>query len=450
MLKLRSASLVFIITISSIFAQVQRNPVLEYATGTWCGWCACSHQLIADSILPLMPNTIVVGYHGPSDGSDPFRNFQGNEISGLLNFFSYPSGIIDRTSTPISSDGWIETIQARQNIPATVDINIIKTFDINTRQLNLTVYITALQNLIEKHFINVVLVEDGLRANQTGNNTCTGGLSFIHNNVVRSMLNGALGDTLFNAPVNQGETMAKQFAFTIANDFEAGSSRIVVFVYKENATLSSSQIAQAEEYPLIGTIVPVELTTFTANINNNNIVLNWTTATELNNNGFEIEKSADGFQFEKCGFVKGAGSSTNKKDYSYTDKILSDRKTNYRYRLKQIDFNGKYQFSKVINVLYGLPDNISLSQNYPNPFNPITKIRYSIPSGETHGGASVQNILLKIYDVLGNEIATLVNEEKIPGEYEVIFNADGFSSGVYIYRLKVGDFTFNKRMSYCK
>ncbi|MBZ0199511.1 MAG: Omp28-related outer membrane protein, partial [Ignavibacteriaceae bacterium] len=317
MLKLRTVCLVFVFAYSITFAQVQRNPVLEYATGTWCQWCACSHQLIANEILPLMPNTIVVGYHGPPDGSDPFGNFPGDEISSLLNFFFYPSGIIDRTSSPVPIDGWIDSIQARQNIPASVDININKTYDTNTRELDLTVYVTAQQNLTQKHFINIILVEDGLRASQNGNSTCLGGSSFSHNQVVRSMLNGASGDTLFASPVNQGETITKQFTFSISNDFAAEFSRIVVFVYKENATLNRSQIAQAEEYPLVGTVVPVELTSLTGDITDNNIILRWSTASELNNHGFEIEKSADGFNFEKCGFIEGAGSSTEKRDYLY-------------------------------------------------------------------------------------------------------------------------------------
>ncbi|NCS88171.1 MAG: T9SS type A sorting domain-containing protein, partial [Ignavibacteria bacterium] len=92
------------------------------------------------------------------------------------------------------------------------------------------------------------------------------------------------------------------------------------------------------------------------------------------------------------------------------------------------------------------PDNFELYQNYPNPFNPTTKIRYSIPSVETHRHASQQNILLKIYDVLGNEIATLVNEEKPPGNYEVEFNAKGLASGVYFYRLTAGSFIQTKKM----
>jgi hypothetical protein len=91
-------------------------------------------------------------------------------------------------------------------------------------------------------------------------------------------------------------------------------------------------------------------------------------------------------------------------------------------------------------------NSFKLYQNYPNPFNPTTKIRYSIPSVETHSGASQQNVLLKMYDVLGNEIATLVNEEKSPGEYEVEFNAKGLASGIYFYRLIAGENIISKKM----
>ena len=172
--------------------------------------------------------------------------------------------------------------------------------------------------------------------------------------------------------------------------------------------------------------------------------MNWTTATEINNFGFEVQRAKFNKNWSTFGFVKGSGSTAERKYYSYSDENVVPGK--YQYRLKQIDFDGSFEYSNEIEVEIGLPDEFALYQNYPNPFNPTTKIKYSIPSVEMHGGASVQNISLKVYDVLGNEIATLVNEEKAPGEYEVEFDGSKLGSGVYIYKLTAGSFSAAKKL----
>ncbi len=203
----------------------------------------------------------------------------------------------------------------------------------------------------------------------------------------------------------------------------------------------------------VPSVVPVDLINFSAGIENNNVSLNWMTASETNNKGFEVERSIKNSKlkiknFETIGFVNGNGTSTELNYYSFKDEKVSAGK--YLYRLKQIDFDGSSEYSTEIEVEIGLPDKFELYQNYPNPFNPTTKIRYSIPFVETHSGASQQNVLLKVYDVLGNEIATLVNEEKAPGEYKVEFSATGgalnLSSGVYFYKLTAGSFIQTRKM----
>jgi len=199
--------------------------------------------------------------------------------------------------------------------------------------------------------------------------------------------------------------------------------------------------------------LPVELFSFSAECVDNDVLLSWTTASETNNKGFEVERSIKNSKlkiksFEPIGFVNGKGTSTELNYYSFKDENLSPGK--YLYRLKQIDFDGDFEYSNEIEVEIGLPDKFELYQNYPNPFNPTTKIRYSIPFVETHGGASVQNILLNVYDVLGNEITTLVNEEKPPGVYEVEFDGSKLSSGVYFYQLRAGSVVNNKKMIYLR
>ena len=193
---------------------------------------------------------------------------------------------------------------------------------------------------------------------------------------------------------------------------------------------------------------PVELTSFTANVSGSNVKLNWETATEINNYGFEIERAAENSEWQKIGFVEGAGNSNSPKKYSFTDNV--GKSGSYSYRLKQIDVNGDYKYSQIVEVSVGLPTKFELKQNYPNPFNPTTTIKYSIPSVIARSEATRQSagmlVQLKVYDMLGREVATLVNREQTPGNYAVEFDASRFSSGVYFYTLKAGEFTSTKKM----
>ncbi|MDP3831273.1 MAG: T9SS type A sorting domain-containing protein [Ignavibacteriaceae bacterium] len=221
-----------------------------------------------------------------------------------------------------------------------------------------------------------------------------------------------------------------------------------------------------------GDPLPVELTSFSALLINKEVKLNWQTATEINNYGFEIERSENRSQksegnnteqvWETIGFVEGNGNSNSPKEYSFTDAsaMLSTSSSSsfgaskLIYRLKQIDTDGKYEYSNEIEVDFdGLPSQFSLEQNYPNPFNPSTKIKYVIPVVET-GHAPSLRVALKIFDALGNEVATLVNEVKEPGFYEIDWNANGLSSGVYYYRLTAsggaGSFTQSKKLMLIK
>lgn len=197
--------------------------------------------------------------------------------------------------------------------------------------------------------------------------------------------------------------------------------------------------------------LPVELISFNANVGANSVLLNWETATEVNNYGFEIHRLALN-NWEKIGFVNGNGNSNSLKKYFYNDFSMPSGKV--QYRLKQIDFDGQFDYSDVITVDVSHPSNFVLHQNYPNPFNPITTMKFTIPFVETQHAAS-QLVTLKVYNVLGKEIATLVNEAKSPGNYEIIFNvetlhATSLSSGVYFYTIKAGNFLETKKMALMK
>ncbi len=194
--------------------------------------------------------------------------------------------------------------------------------------------------------------------------------------------------------------------------------------------------------------LPVELESFYANTTDGKVKLKWQTATEVNNYGFELKgyqsiSNQSSVNWEKVGFVNGHGNSNSVKQYSYIDNTITNG--NYSYRLKQIDNSGQYEYSKVVEVSFTKPTGFSLEQNYPNPFNPATTIKYEIPASPNlpKGEASVQ---LRVYDILGKQVATLVNNNQQPGNYEVNFNASNLSSGVYFYKLTAGSFVQTKKM----
>jgi len=193
-------------------------------------------------------------------------------------------------------------------------------------------------------------------------------------------------------------------------------------------------------------IVPVELTSFTASISDGSVVLNWITATELNNQGFEIERSTTQQSWQKIGYVPGFGTTTEPKSYSFLDENVETGV--YSYRLKQIDYDGTSTYTDAIEVEVDFtPNDFGLSQNYPNPFNPSTTIQFQVPK--------VSDVTIRIFDMLGQEVRTLFNEQVQPGSYTVEWNGlnsagTKMSSGTYIYRMTSGEFTDVKEMIFLK
>jgi len=183
--------------------------------------------------------------------------------------------------------------------------------------------------------------------------------------------------------------------------------------------------------------IPVELTSFSAIYNKTDITLHWETATEVNNQGFSVERSINYNEWQSIAFIEGSGNSTTPNQYSYIDKNLSSGVTKILYRLKQIDYDGSFEYSDIVEVEV-TPKQYELSQNYPNPFNPSTNIEYSIPEASF--------VQLKVYDILGNEVATLVNEEQNAGVYRADFSGTDLTSGTYFYRLNTNSFSESKKM----
>jgi len=270
---------------------------------------------------------------------------------------------------------------------------------------------------------------------------------------------GAGGTTgvseLFATPVislNPGDTLGLAMVFTGVGPryFGTGAPPFQVFA-DTNLTLITGEGRSAPfttggsvfaSRGLVGEIrydefIPVEFVSFTALASGNAVELSWVTATELNNLGFQVERKTINTDWTNIGFVDGYGTTTENKIYSYVDRNLSAN--SYYYRLKQIDFDGSFKYYELAETIeIGSLKSYSLAQNYPNPFNPSTIISWQVP-------IAAHNVL-KVYDGLGKEVATLINEEKPAGNYEVEFDAAGLPSGIYFYRLQAGDFVETRQM----
>ena len=191
----------------------------------------------------------------------------------------------------------------------------------------------------------------------------------------------------------------------------------------------------------IDTPLPIELNTFTYSVTGSNVTLAWSTESETNNSGFDVERKALNSEWTKIGFVQGSGNSTVTRNYNYKDNNLATG--TYEYRIKQIDYNGNFNYYNLEgSVNIGAPRKFALTQNYPNPFNPVTKIKFEVPAAEF--------ISLKIFDITGREIRTVVNEKLNAGVYEREFNGAELTSGIYFYRIEAGKFSDTKKMMLIK
>jgi hypothetical protein len=286
------------------------------------------------------------------------------------------------------------------------------------------------------------------------------------NDVAKLWINPSLSGTEPAPDLTQTSALISDVTSIARLAIRQNSSTSPEMISTPNASIDGIRVAPSwSNAPL-----PVELSSFSASVVGYAVKLNWKTETEVNNYGFEIHRTTSplpspyqgeggvaGRGWEKIGFVNGNGNSNSPKSYSFTDTdVLSGK---YSYRLKQIDNDGQFEYSKTIEVDLGAPTKFELSQNYPNPFNPITKIKYAIPNVTLSVSSRAESryegslVVLKVYDVLGNEVTTLVNEEQTAGVYEVEFSSVGLASGIYFYRIAIqsdklqsGSFVETKKM----
>lgn len=183
-------------------------------------------------------------------------------------------------------------------------------------------------------------------------------------------------------------------------------------------------------------VIPVELVSFIASVDGNNIQLNWVTSTEVNNFGFDVEILKNS-EWQKIGFVEGSGTTTEKQSYSFIHTNLNSGQ--HSFRLKQLDYDGTFSYSSIVTADVGqIINDFVLYQNYPNPFNPETTIKFEIPSEEF--------VSILVFNIIGEQVASLVNEKLAGGSYSVSFNGNDLSSGLYLYQLKAGDKMISRKM----
>ncbi len=188
-------------------------------------------------------------------------------------------------------------------------------------------------------------------------------------------------------------------------------------------------------------LLPVELSSFTAALQNKAVVLNWATATEINNYGFEVERSFDKTNWNKVAFKNGYGNSNSVKDYTFTDKDIT-KNGMYYYRLKQIDNNGDFEYSNIVEVNVNIPVKFEVAQNYPNPFNPVTNISFNLPEAS--------NVTLYIFNAIGQQVKAINAGYKEAGKHTLEFDGSNLNSGVYFYKVEAGNNSMIRKMALIK
>ena len=261
------------------------------------------------------------------------------------------------------------------------------------------------------------------------NNTGTDGLQIVNNaayvhNTMAVKIEAApewLISNIFGGTVYNGNTMAVELTFK-SEDYPLGSYSMDMIINSNDPVTPSITVPIQMEI-----VIPVELASLTAKAERDNVIIEWQTATETNNQGFELQRKKAGTEgnWTIAGYVSGKGTTTERQSYQYIDKQLKAGK--YVYRLKQIDLDGTIEYSPEIEVEVAIPEEYVLYQNYPNPFNPATTIEFSLPEKS--------EVVLSIYNSLGEKVREIVNGSMEAGYQRVVFDARELPSGTYVYQI---------------
>jgi len=405
--------------------------LLEIGTGTWCTYCPGS-QMGADDLVANGCSVAVVEYHN----GDPYTNTYSNARNTYYGISGFPTAVFDGVQYFVGGDHtlsmydyYLPIYEARKELMSAFSVDVFGTntgLDYNvTVRLNRFAAIPPTWNNLVVHF---TVTESDIPFAWQGMTE----VDYAERLMVPNELGTAV-DLINNTQIDI------PLSFSLDAGWVVEKCQLAAFIQN----LDTKEILQGDKVWITDLqALPVELTSFSARAIAEGVLLNWTTATEINNHGFEVERSDDGIEFYTVAFVHGAGTSTESREYIYTDNVEYKGGETFYYRLKQIDLDGRIQYSDIIEVEFDVPKDFVLHQNYPNPFNPSTTIKYAVPQTSL--------VSIKVYDLTGQEVASLVNETKEAGTYEIKFEARNLASGVYIYRMVAGNFTSVKKLNLLK
>lgn len=405
--------------------------ILEIGTGTWCVYCPGA-QMGGEDLVDNGHSVAVIEHHN----GDSFTNNYSNARNTYYGINGYPTAVFDGvdyfvggSNTESMYQNYLPIYQNRKALMSAFSVDIFGTnsgLDYNILvRLNRVANIPPTWNNLVVHF---VLTETDIPFSWHGQTQ----VDYCQRLMIPDE-NGTAVDLLNNSYIEI------PLSFNKNSTWITEKCQLSAFIQN----LNTKEILQGDKVWLTELLpVPVELTAFTAEASVDGVILRWTTATELNNHGFEIEKSADGTEFFTIAFVPGAGTTTETKNYSYTDEVGYKGGETFYYRLKQVDLDGRIQYSNIAEVVFDVPKDFVLHQNYPNPFNPSTTIKFAVPK------TSLVNI--KVYDLTGQEVSVLVNEVKEAGTYEIKFDARSLASGIYLYRMTAENFSSVRKLNILK
>jgi hypothetical protein len=405
--------------------------ILEIGTGTWCVYCPGA-QMGGEDLVNNGHFVAVIEHHN----GDSFTNSYSDARNSYYGINGYPTAVFDGveyfvggSNTQSMYQNYLPIYQDRKALKSAFSVDIFGTntgtnYNILVR-LNKVAAIPPTWNSLVVH---LVLTETDIPFNWQGQTQ----VDYCQRLMIPNE-NGTPVDLINNNFIDVPLT------FTLNSSWVTDKCQLSAFIQN----LDTKEILQGDKVWITDLQpVPVELTSFTAETVSDGILLKWTTASELNNQGFEIEKSSDGIEFFAIAFVQGAGTSTEIKEYSYTDDVEFKGGETFFYRLKQIDLDGRVQYSSIVETEFDIPKDFVLHQNYPNPFNPSTTIKFAVPK--------TSHVNIKVYDLTGQEVSTLVNEMKDAGTYEIKFDAHNLASGIYLYRMVTENFTSVRKFNVLK
>lgn len=409
--------------------------ILEIGTGTWCVYCPGA-QMGGEDLVNNGHSVTVIEHHGPEISSDPFANTYSVARIDYYGISGYPTAVFDGVDYFVGGDNTQSMYQnylpIYQNRKALMSAFSVDIFGTNSGlDYNILVKLNRLANIPptwNNLVVHLVLTETDIPFSWQGQTQ----VDYCQRLMIPNE-NGTAVDLINNSYIEVPLSFNKNSAWVTEK------CQLSAFIQNLNTKeiLQGDKVWLTELQP-----VPVELTSFTAQASSEGVTLKWTTATELNNHGFEIEKSANGTEFYTIAFVPGAGTTTEATEYSYTDDVDYKGGETFFYRLKQVDLDGRVNYSSIVEVVFDVPKDFVLHQNYPNPFNPSTTIKYAVPRTSL--------VTIKVYDLTGQEVSSLVNEMKEAGTYEIKFDAQSLASGVYVYRMTADNFSSARKLNILK